>query len=279
MLIVGLVIVAVVLAVSVRFWVTRGVETIDLRSPEARQSAAASWLAAGESEEAEQMLQQAVGALKGWAKALALADLASFFAASSRDEEAATALSKAIALAEGEPAAPPEEVFEMRVQMAQAYSRQGLIEQARVVLLKAIKDAGDPLAMGLAEEAYAEFQVRHDELADAVSRYERACQQLAEADHDRAPIALVRYAHALTITREGDCWRAMPALSEELQQAVPIALAHLVDSFEQSDSLALIDSLLEHVGTCGHWQEARESLAQLAQDLQAPEPQAAAVDS
>ncbi len=268
MLIAGLLIAAIFVVLVVRFWATRDDTSIDLGSPEARQSAAAQWLSDGESDEAERMLRQAVRVLEGWDKALALADLASFMAACSREVEAAEALAQALELAEQQADAPAEQVLELRVQMAQAYSRDGRIDKAREVLHGAIAAADSDLCLGLAEEAFAEFAVRHGELADALPNYERACARLALADHDRAPIAAVRYAHALLIDGQDNLWRAFDALSEELQHAVPVALAHLAFSFERDESMALIAALMDRVGTCGHWQEERESLASIAAELE-----------
>lgn len=269
MLILALVLAAVILGLLVRFWVTRDDEIVDLTSPESRQRAAATWLLNGEGPEAEKMLRQAVLALRGWDKALALADFASFLAATGRDAEAGAALQEAVALGNVADDAPAEDLFEMGVQLAQALSRQGMLEEARAILVGSIGDAEGELALGLAEEAYAEFLVRHGELSLALEHYERACVRLAKADHDRAPIAVVRYAHALGLDSQPECWRAMDALSEELKHAVPVALAHLVESFEVDESLVLVDALLARIGTCGHWQEERDILDALRTELSA----------
>ena len=74
------------------------------------------------------MLKQAVTALEGWDKAVALADLASFLAASSRDEEAAAALGDAVSLAEGEALANEEERARRRASLTMRDNGDGTVE-------------------------------------------------------------------------------------------------------------------------------------------------------
>lgn len=250
-------------------WVWRRftTETVDLHDVEARRQAAARWVGEGEIEEAEQMLLEAVHSLDGWPQAVAMGDLGTLLAACCRADDALNWFAKACqgpAVTESERL----ERVELRIRWAHLLTQAGDVSAAEeAIRAESGVDSYDELPGVLASEALAEMLIEQGRCSDALARLELVLPPLRSLQHDRAATCLVSLAYAATQQSRYDPWQELSTFPEDLQRAVVVNLADRSVQWDTSVWVTCIDGLIEAMAGAEAWDEARQQLRELQQEL------------